>query len=103
MWWKAWYDIEPRGDARSDWHAALMAFPHAKDGMTLLDVQRLLKDLWNPPDRDEKERRKEERKRRARKKMNDYSRACADMLQERKKGAKNVKQQRRAVVDSDGD
>lgn len=62
--WRAWYALEPRGEARGDWQAALLALPNLKDGR-LIDALRMLWDCWHPPDREEKRRRKGERKQRA--------------------------------------
>jgi hypothetical protein len=61
-WWKAWWTLEPRGGERGDYQAALLALPHAQDDTRLIDCLRMLWDCWNPPDKNEKSRRKRERR-----------------------------------------
>lgn len=103
MWWKAWYELEPRGEERGDWQTAIATLPHIKEGSTIADVLRILKDCWHPVTREEKERRKEEKKRRARQKMNAYSRGCAKFLKDQEREKKCGGLERRKMVDSDGD
>jgi len=68
-WWRAWYDLEPRGEHRGDWQTALTAIlsGNLKEGTAMDDVLNMLRDCWHPVTAEEKERRKLERKRRARK------------------------------------
>lgn len=75
-WWRAWYDLEPRGEDRGDWQAAITAVLSGdlKEGTGLDDVLNMLRDCWHPVAAEEKERRKEERKRRARKRWQAHNR-----------------------------
>lgn len=80
-WWRAWYDLEPRGEDRGDWQAALAAITSGsmKGDKWFDDVLNMLRDCWHPVTAEEKERRKLERKRRARKRWQAHNRK---MLQE---------------------
>jgi len=86
-WWRAWYDLEPRGEDRSDWHAALLALltGKLKEGMALDDVLNMMRDCWYPPTREEKELRKVIRKKRNRKKWQAHNRKIMQEDQERER------------------
>lgn len=75
-WWRAWYDLEPRGEDRGDWQTALTAVLSGdlKEGVGIDDVLNMLRDCWHPVEPEEKERRKQERKRRALKRFRAHNR-----------------------------
>lgn len=87
-WWKAWQTMEPRGEARGDWHAALLSLPNLKDGR-LIDALRMLWDCWHPPDPAEKRRRKTEMKRRAAEKARAFGRKIKHERETQSRGQKH--------------
>lgn len=65
--WRAWYDLEPRGDKRQDVLTAFLSSVLTLDkDIGIADILRAIRDLWTPLTKAEKQRRKRMRKRKTR-------------------------------------
>lgn len=76
--WRAWYDLEPRDEERADWQAALGALMHAKEGTTLVEMVRMLRDHWMPVSKAEAKRRRIEKRRKWQSRLNEYGKGLQE-------------------------
>ena len=64
--WRAWFDLEPRGDDRADWHAALIASQITagplQEPQSLDDMLRLLRACWDRAAMEKEKKRRKHRK-----------------------------------------
>lgn len=84
--WRAWYDLEPRGDERADVLTAMLALANAKEGTTVLDIVQMIRDLWTPITPKEEKRRKREKSRRWQSRLNEFGRKMMDDDRKVKRG-----------------
>lgn len=68
--WRAWYDLEPRGEERADIHTAWLIahLGHNPEGTTVGDILEKIR-CWQPKTKADAERKKRRTKKRAKAKL----------------------------------
>lgn len=94
--WRAWYEVEPRGDDRADLHASLVASEIAQvlaafsggEPITPAAFLQYLRDHWTPLTKAERERRKQQRTKKWKARLRGAGEALRAAHQAAKTGAK---------------
>jgi hypothetical protein len=96
--WRAWYDLEPRGEDRADLHAAVIAHEIVNfaiglaggEPIALADMLQAIRDCWIPLTPREKKRRKQRRKQRWKQRLRGYGESlkAAQAVKDKKRGRK---------------